>query len=305
MSVRPRALVQRRPKCGGLRRANRCHTSCVPIVYEHILRTTNGGLNFMAADQTRLDWVKRLLKAHLQPSQIAQIRRLHWRSQHAWLALRHGRDLRAIGETFGAGKHASFYALYERHLASRRRSKFNLLEIGVGGYETPAAGGGSLRMWAAYFPRANVFGIDIHDKSLHDGARVRTFRGSQADESFLRQVARDIRRLDVVIDDGSHMNDHVLTSFRTLFPLLAQNGVYVIEDTQTSYWEAFGGSSTELSRPDTTIGFVKGLLDGLNYQELPSPSRRASELDDKIVGVHCYHNIVFIEKGCNSNASAV
>jgi hypothetical protein len=104
---------------------------------------------------------------------------------------------------------------------------------------------------------------------------------------------------DVIIDDGSHINEHVLTSFNILFPILAANGLYVIEDTQSSYWESFGGSSKHLDRDSTTVGFVKKLIDGLNYKEFRDPDRSPSLFDSTIVEVHCYHNIVFIQKGRN------
>ncbi len=36
---------------------------------------------------------------------------------------------------------------------------------------------------------------------------------------------------DIIIDDGSHMNRDVIKSFELLFPLLNDNGIYIVEDT--------------------------------------------------------------------------
>jgi hypothetical protein len=36
-----------------------------------------------------------------------------------------------------------------------------MLEIGVGGYDSPISGGESLRMWKTYFPFAKIFALDI------------------------------------------------------------------------------------------------------------------------------------------------
>jgi hypothetical protein len=243
--------------------------------------------------------LKTLLKGRLGPAQINSLKKLQRRGQEVWARTVHPKDLRRIGLLFLAGKYDWYYPLYERHLGPLRTQPLNLLEIGIGGYETAAAGGGSLRMWEAYLPRARIHGVDIHDKSPHDAGRVRTFVGSQADEEFLRQIVGSIGRLDIVIDDGSHINEHVLTSFRVLFPLLATHGIYVIEDTQSSYWKSFGGSSSELGRDNTTMGFVKGLIDGLNHKEFRDPRRAPTIFDSTIVGIHCYHNIVFIQKGHN------
>jgi hypothetical protein len=129
--------------------------------------------------------------------------------------------------------------------------------------------------------------------------------GSQTDEPFLRALIRSIGRPDVIIDDGSHVNQHVLTTFNVLFPLLAADGIYVIEDTQSSYWEPFGGSSRDLGRGDTSMGFVKGLIDGLNYKELRPPRAAANDFESTVVEVHCYHNIVFIQKGHNDTVHDV
>jgi hypothetical protein len=245
------------------------------------------------------DNIKRLLRERLGQREVDQLKKILRKGQKAWVSVRYPRDLQRIGEVLEAGKHAWYYSIYEHHFSAIRTRALNVLEIGIGGYETSAAGGGSLRMWEAYFPHSRVFGVDIYDKTPHDAGRVRTFRGSQADESFMRNVVQSMGRLDVVIDDGSHINEHVITSFNILFPLLEDGGIYVIEDTQSSYWESFGGSSKDLQRSDTTMGFVKDLLDGLNHEELREPNRPSGPYDRWIVSVHCYHNIIFIEKGQN------
>ncbi len=189
---------------------------------------------------------------------------------------------------------------YERHFAPLRRKRLKLLEIGIGGYDDPEMGGGSLRMWRTYFPRAQVYGLDICDKSAHDERRIKTFRGSQVDLEFLDSVLKQTGPLDIIIDDGSHLNEHVIQTFRHLFPRLASPGFYVIEDTQTSYWENWGGSSTERDGPGTSMGFIKGLIDGLNYIEFPQEGYEPTYYDRNIVAMHFYHNLVFIEKGDNN-----
>lgn len=149
-----------------------------------------------------------------------------------------GSDLKALAVAYGSDKwNSHWYAQhYETHFASRRLNKLNVLEIGIGGYDDPQGGGGSLRMWKTYFPKSNIYGIDIYDKSFHDQNRIKTFKGSQIDDVFLNQVLKEIKDIDIIIDDGSHMNEHILHSFEYLFPKLKNNGFYVIEDIQTSYW---------------------------------------------------------------------
>lgn len=216
-----------------------------------------------------------------------------------------GSDLTKLARFFGSDKAAGHHYTqhYETHFRALRRRRMTVLEIGVGGNEDPLAGGSSLRMWRAYFPHAHIVGIDIHDKSWHEGHRIRIFRGSQADPTFLRGVVSEIGAPDIVIDDGSHRCAHVIASFHALFPLIRDGGIYVCEDLQTSYWEEYGGNSTRPDSLDTSMGFFKSLVHGLNHIEYRTPAYAPSEYDRTITAMHFYHNMVFIKKARNDEAS--
>jgi hypothetical protein len=102
---------------------------------------------------------------------------------------------------------------------------------------------------------------------------------------------------DIVIDDGSHVNEHIITSFQTLFPLLANNGIYVIEYLKTSYLLKYGGSSEIFEHPGTSIRMLKKLIDGLNYQWIMNHT--PNYFDQKIVALHLYPKLAFVFKGLN------
>jgi len=244
--------------------------------------------------------LKELLRPWLPAATRAQLRR-HWEAMRARFV---GDDLTALARVFGSDKWGPhFYTPhYHRHLAPWRERNVNVLEIGIGGIEKPNEGGESLRMWKYYFRRGQIHGIDILDKHGVDEPRITTYCGSQDDETFLRRVARQIGRLDIVIDDGSHVNEHVIHTFETLFPFVSTNGLYVIEDTQTSYWATFGGAPPESLGGRTTMNYFKRLVDGLNYEELPT-ARAISPFDADIVAIHFYHNLIFVEKGRNCEGS--
>ena len=212
----------------------------------------------------------------------------------------HRMSLSGLATAFGSDKWGKHWYTkhYERHLGHLKRDRFALLEIGIGGYRHRRQGGASLRMWHAFFPRAQVIGLDLEDKSFVDGDRIRTYRGSQTDEELLRRIVDEAGGVRVVVDDGSHHPEDVRASFVILFPLLEDGGVYAIEDTQTSYWPEFGGSE-ERSDPSTTMALVKNLLDGLNYEEFVDESYRPTYTDLHVTAVHAYHNLVIIEKGSN------
>ncbi|MFK7058789.1 CmcI family methyltransferase [Flavobacterium oreochromis] len=89
------------------------------------------------------------------------------------------------------------------------------------------------------------FSIDIYDKFKLQENRIKIYKGSQVDENLLKGICKEVGEFDLIIDDGSHINDHVIKTFEYLFPRLKKGGYYVIEDTQTSYWKEYGGSSVD------------------------------------------------------------
>lgn len=246
--------------------------------------------------------IKSRIKKRLSYSQKRVVKRFLY-------GVLYGNNLSKLAVAFGTGKEGSHYYAkhYQHNFESLRRKKLNILEIGIGGYKDPRRGGGSLRMWKAYFPKSHIFGIDIYDKAYHNEYRIKTFKGNQADGKFLRKIAGEIGGIDIIIDDGSHYNDHVITTFKILFPLMSPNGIYVVEDLQTSYWEnlegeSWGGSK-DLAAPHTSMNFFKSLTDGLNYEEFMDDEYIPSYFDKHIVSMHFYHNLVFIYKGSNSEGS--
>jgi len=68
---------------------------------------------------------------------------------------------------------------------------------------------------------------------------IKIFKVPRLDEQFLSRVVDEIGSIDIIIDDGSHLNEHVLKTFHYLFPRLSDNGIYVVEDTQSSYWPSW------------------------------------------------------------------
>lgn len=187
---------------------------------------------------------------------------------------------------------------YERHLGHLRKKRFVLLEIGIGGEDAVDQGGASLKMWRDYFRRADIVGLDLFDKSFLDGPRLTTVVGSQSDPAALRDAVAACGVPTVVVDDGSHVTADTITTFQILFPQMPDGAIYVIEDVQTSYWPSYGGDP-DVRALGTTMAFVKDLIDGLNHEEYASPSATPSMTDIWVKAVHCYHNLVVIEKGFN------
>jgi hypothetical protein len=161
-------------------------------------------------------------------------------------------------------------------------------------------------MWRDYFLNGRIYGLDYCAKPSIADDRIRTYRGSQADPLAITPIITDTpnRVFDIVIDDGSHRNEHVICSFLMLFPYVAEGGWYVAEDTQTSYLPHFGGS-TDLSTQFSTTGFFKRLADGLNLREIHRPSYTPDFTDVNITGIHFHHNLIFIRNGRNEAESNI
>lgn len=187
---------------------------------------------------------------------------------------------------------------YHQRFAPVRDQPVTILEIGIGGYDDPAAGGNSLRMWRDYFPAGTIIGLDIYDKSSLSGDRIVTVKGDQSDPVFLEELVALHGPFDIIIDDGSHVVSHVRQSFNSLFGHVKDGGWYVIEDLQTSYWEKFGGTSTQGTSP-TTIDLLRKLIDHLHYEELDVIGYTPNDLDRSVVAVEVTRNIAFIRKGRN------
>jgi len=245
--------------------------------------------------------IKEYLKAKLTEEKIRSLSTL-------------AKDVRSLGKRDNLNELAKIYKTdkwglhfytphYNEHFKRFRNKKLVLLEIGVGGHEDPKAGGNSLRMWKKYFPFGSINAIDIFDKSALEERRINIFKGSQVDKEFLHSVIEKIGTPDIIIDDGSHINEHMIETFKILFPLLKDGGVYVVEDTQTSYWPEFGGDSKKLDNPGTILNYLKSTTDCLNYEEFLLPDYKPTYFDRKIISMHFYHNLVFLYKGDNTEGS--
>lgn len=153
-------------------------------------------------------------------------------------------NLDALGILWGTDKargHHGYTTYYARHLRPRRRSITCVLEIGIGGGSDPDDGGHSLRMWRNYFPRATVYGVDLFEKRLAGESRIVALQADQSDADSLRRAVSGCPPFDLIVDDGSHVAQHIITSFEVLFPALLPGGLYAIEDLQTAYEEGQGG----------------------------------------------------------------
>ena len=149
-----------------------------------------------------------------------------------------------------------YFEIYDRHFKAFRDKEVHVVEIGV-------SHGGSLKMWQEYFGAdAYIYGVDVNpDCVKHEEEKIKIFIGDQEDRSFLKTLVEKIPRIDILIDDGGHRMRQQINTFEVIFPHVSKNGIYLVEDLQTSYSRSFGGG---YKRKESFIEYSKNLIDNLN-----------------------------------------
>lgn len=147
------------------------------------------------------------------------------------------------GSDKGTRHHAphGYSLFYDMLFAGRRKDKMNVLELGLQiatekmrektelreGTQAP-----SIAMWSNYFPNSKIYGADISDFSNMTG---KNFQFIHADLSCQKDIEKilDLQiTFDIIIDDASHATYDQKLCFANLFPVLRENGLYIVEDLQ-------------------------------------------------------------------------
>jgi len=186
-----------------------------------------------------------------------------------------------------------YFDVYDRHFSRYRGTDVHIVEFGVDD-------GGSLQMWKEYFgPNCRIYGVDINPncKELEED-RITIFIGDQEERGFLRSLANEIPRIDILIDDGGHRMQQQINTFEELFHRIDQDGVYLCEDMHTSYWKGWGGGGYR--KRGTFIEYSKNFIDYINAWHSQTPRLSVSEFTRSARSLHFYNSILVIEKGINN-----
>lgn len=180
-----------------------------------------------------------------------------------------------------------YFDIYERHLRRFRGMSPVMIEIGV-------MGGGSMAMWKEYFGRGSrIVGLDIDPQcKAHEAEGIEVFIGSQDDPALVDAIFARYPKVDIVLDDGSHIMQHMVASFELMYERVQPHGVYLVEDTHTCYWSEYGGG---LKREGSFMEFVKHKLDEINavHARGALPVSAFTRSTDCIA---CYDSIVVFER---------
>jgi hypothetical protein len=167
--------------------------------------------------------------------------------------------LNELAKRYGTDKSSEIHnycVKYEKYLPFERYNKLNIMEIGV-------LDGNSLKTWKDFYYRSQILGIDINpDCAQYQEDRISIEIGSQADDKFLSNIKSHYGPFDMILDDGSHMNEHVIYSFEHLWDSIKPGGVYVVEDVCTSYFPYYGGGRY---LEGSMMEYFKGITDEVNF----------------------------------------
>ncbi len=142
--------------------------------------------------------------------------------------LRHGSDK--------ATAH-NYLHFYEQRIGNPK----SILEFGV-------LGGASLAMWRDFFPRATVIGLDINKVVPPDGTFF--FRLDCTQPNWITAIKPSF---DLIIDDAGHMTLDQVKAFDLWWPMVAEGGMFIIEDCHTMHYEQYNPMKVDFK------GWVAGL----------------------------------------------
>lgn len=201
----------------------------------------------------------------------------------------------------------SYLDVYEELLFNFKRKSINLLEIGV-------QNGGSLEIWSQYFKNAKkIIGCDINPRCQglkYEDSRVEVHVGNANELNVFNSIRVSSSHFDVIIDDGSHTSHDVISSFINYFPLLNDDGVYIVEDMHCAFWENYGGG---VLNERSSASFFRKLFDAVNmdhFKEIDAGSLFQAFFgrefmnnflkDNQILSVSAYDSIFVIKKSSSS-----
>lgn len=164
-------------------------------------------------------------------------------------------DLAIKHKSDKCSRYHNYAVKYDKILSPFRESFLSVLEIGV-------SQGQSIKMWADYFTKATIHAADISKESEiceSYSNRIKFHLLDQRDEAQLKNLEQ-FSPFDLIIDDGNHFWMEQILTFQTLFPYMKKGGIYIVEDTTTSYWEEYKNS------PISPVEYFKTLADDVHLK---------------------------------------
>lgn len=182
-----------------------------------------------------------------------------------------------------------YIEVYDKWFNKYRGKEVHILEIGV-------SQGGSIELWKKYFgDKLHYYGIDINPRCKElEEENVKIFIGEQEDRNFWKNLKAELPRLDILIDDGGHTMLQQIVTFEEMLNHVKDDGIYLCEDTQTSYMYSYHGG---YKKSNTFIEYSKNFIDQLHAWYSEDKSKLTiNNFTNSVYGIHFYTGMVIIEK---------
>ena len=179
----------------------------------------------------------------------------------------------------------TYFQVYEELFSKYVGKKITFVEVGV-------LQGGSLFMWREYLGKdARIIGIDLHPNAKElEKHGFEIYIGSQSDKNFWKNFYSKVGKIDVLLDDGGHINDQQIITLSESVHNINDNGVIVIEDVHTSYLKKFGNPSKY-----SFINYSKYLIDVINSRFPETKIKKNNDFRNKMYSISFYESIVAIK----------
>lgn len=193
-----------------------------------------------------------------------------------------------------------YFHIYHKTFNQYRVMELSILEIGV-------QNGGSTRMWQNYFgDHAKIVCVDIDPgckKLEQEGFEV--WIGDQESVEFWDNFKKSHTSFDIIIEDGGHGMRQQINTFEALFPIINDGGVYLCEDTHTSYFPILDDAG--VNNPKSFIEYSKRLVDQMHgwYYKPISQLTHNDLILMNLDSVAFYDSIVVFEKKAKNPPSCL
>ena len=127
-----------------------------------------------------------------------------------------------ITNTIGHG----YSIFYQKHLENFQNKKINILEIG-------SYSGASAAAFAKFFPKANIYCLDVNlTNFIYKSKQIYPYG---IDATKIKMVNKFLNKINypnfhIIIDDGSHILSDQLNAFNIFFKFVPLDGYYIIEE---------------------------------------------------------------------------
>jgi len=208
-----------------------------------------------------------------------------------------------IGKKYGTDKVSKhqYHTIYPLYLDKYRDTSGNMIEVGLNRSK-------SLKMYMELLPNMHIYALDINpffnisalqeiegfDLETMKSDRCTVIKCDQSSIDDLNDVKTKINLgIDIISDDGSHVPEHQVLTFNSLFPMLNSGGIYIIEDIETSYYnwatkKIYGRYNIKYGtgHPNSCIEQFKKVIEGINH-------KYANYYSPEIEHQHEIHSVTF------------